>query len=179
MTIDVNTVALISLIVGMQALVLYFFQKAVEKVVVEKNEALRNSEKTRKYLSSFHENLVSCLYEMSASHRITSTLLVRLSRVNDMRIVDAISKELGDYDFSLEKSIYEISLFSNNHHKRKVAITALTESYGSLSSLSLMKVCSEEFLDGEDQAIKHGIKGLEMRLVSLLDKENSRGQRKL
>lgn len=160
-------IALIGLMVGLQALLMIFYLKAIDKVMEKQNRGIKQILKNKDQINNIHEILIGALSEQSSLQRLYGALLIRISTHTKLPSVKAISTEIGEYDFLLEKSMHEVNLFSNNKTRNESAIRALSEEYGDLCSLELMKKSTRHNNNGRD--LESGIKQLTKRIEILIE----------
>jgi len=134
-----EVIGLIGLLVAIQALLMVFYLKAIEKIQQRQRESVEQIIRNKSNIDNIHGAVIGALSELSAGQRIHSSLLVRMGYHCKLTSIEAISTELGDYDHSLEKNMQEVNLFSNDHAKQQAALQSLAQDYGDLKSLNLME----------------------------------------
>jgi len=163
-----DIISLIALIVGMQALLLVFYLKAIDKVLDKRKKGIKQILRNRRHLENMHEVVLGSLSELASSLRLYGALIVRLYDESNSEKTTVISNEIGKYDFLLEKSMHEVNIFSFEKARRESSIKALSEEYGDLATLRLMENAYKAREKEGDMDLKIGIKVLRKRLQNRL-----------
>jgi len=160
-------IALIGLMVGLQALLMVFYLKAIEKVMAKQNSGIKQILQNKNKINNIHEILIGALSEQASLQRLYGAILIRISTHTNLPNIKTISSEIGEYDFLLEKSMHEVNLFSNDKTRNESAIRALSEEYGDLCSLELMNKSVQH--NQKNQDLKAGIRLLKKRIENILE----------
>ncbi len=154
----------LSLVIGLQAIIMFFYTKGVDKVIADQRKAFNKANTNAKHIAFFHETLLVNLQEISATNRLYGSLLQRIANEISLNIADKIPEAIGNYDFNLEKSLHELCLFSADTTRRNSAVRALAEEYGNFDTYELMVACINDFTESPDEILKVGLKDLKMRI---------------
>lgn len=157
--------------VGLQALLMVFYLKAIDRVLKRQNKGIKQILRNKNRIDNIHEILIGALSEHAALQRLYGALIIRLATHIKLPNTKAISSEIGDYDFFLEKSLHEVNLFSTEKTRNQSAIRALSEEYGDIASLELMEKSLMHSKSKKD--LKTGIKQLKKRLARLITPSSS------
>lgn len=167
-----DTIAFVAFVTAwvaiLQGVVVVYYKSELNKYRAERQDALKRSMQNETYLKIFHEVVLSTFSEITAVQRLYGALIYRIAEHGQLPIRDAVAKEIGEYDHSIEKSVYELNLFSADSIKRQSSIRSLSEEYGDIASLELLNLCNSRFYNDEDSDIKEGIKHLRRRLEKKL-----------
>lgn len=164
-----DIIALIALMVGMQALLLVFYLKAIDGVLEKRKKGIKQILKNRNQLENMHEVVLGSLSELASSLRLYGALITRLYSESKSEQAGAVSSEIGIYDFLLEKSMHEVNIFSFDHTRKESSIKALSEEYGDLTTLRLMENAYKALDKDKDKDLKIGIDALRKRLQNNLN----------
>lgn len=164
-------IGLITIVIGIQGLLMFFYTKGVDRIVSEQKLAFEKAVRNTNHIKNFHETLIVNLQESSATQRMFGSLIQRIANKIDLKIKEDISNEIGRYDFYVEKSLHELCLFSADKNRRNSSIRALAEDYGDLETLDVMRLCKKEFLEEDDLDISEGIKDLKSRISRTLNSD--------
>ncbi len=166
-----DVIAFIALMVGLQALLMVFYLKAIEKVRERHKKGLTQILRNKNQLTNIHEVLIGALSELSAIQRLYAALIIRLTIHTKLDNSGKISSEIGRYDFLLEKGMHEVNIFSSESIRRQSAIRALAEEYGDIYSLEIMQKCNEQFYNKKDPDLKSGIQILKSRINKRIEND--------
>ncbi len=164
-----DMIALIALIIGMQALLLVFYLKAIDGVLEKRKKGIKQILRNRNQLENMHEVVLGSLSELASSLRLYGSLVTRLYNESNSAQAEAVSNEIGRFDFLLEKSIHEVNIFSFDKTRKESSIKALSEEYGDLTTLRLMENAHRALDKAGDMDLKIGIKILRKRLQNSLN----------
>ncbi len=160
-----DTIALISLLLGFQAILMWFYQRSIESVVNSHDSEVKTIIRNRLLLQRTHSALIECLGEHASMSRLYATLLIRAHSQLSPTILPTIATEIAKYDFDLQRSLHELDLFSADGPRRESAMRKLAEEYGDLGSLDLMRQVVMELFADEQGPWRHCISQLEARIV--------------
>ncbi len=159
-----DIIALISLVIAIQIILMYFYQKGIDSILEKQNKDIDQILINKHLLKNNHEIFIGALSEFSSMQRLYGSLIVRLSEHTDLSNSEKISSEIGRYDYLLEKSIHEVNIFSAEEVRCQSASRALAEEYGDLYSLELMQKCNEEIYRNQNPDLQASIMSLKKRV---------------
>lgn len=157
-------ISLISLVIAIQVILMYFYQKGIDKILDKQNKDIDQILINKHLLKNNHEIFIGALSELSSMQRLYGSLIVRISKHTNLPNSGKISSEIGDYDYLLEKSIHEVNIFSAEEVRLQSASRALAEEYGDLYSLELMQKCNEEIYSNKNPDLQASIILLKKRI---------------
>jgi pyruvate-formate lyase len=141
----------------------------VDKRFGKERETIRSLKIHTKRLEQIHDAMVGVLVECSASLRLYQTLFARLLRQGTSNeTLLKIEVEMASYEWKLQQALQEFLLYSVNIIQKDSAIRELSQEYGRLESLNIMKDLLAESPD--NQSLSKGIVELEERIRNLVEK---------
>ena len=170
MTIS-DIVALIALFVGLQALFIWFYQRATDNLVRSHSAEITSIRRGKLLLDKNHAAISNCLAEQASLSRLYATLLMRAHSSLSPSIAPKISEQISKYDLDLQRSLHELDLFCPDSVRRESAMRKLAEEFGDLGSLDLLRQCASELYTEDPRELvpwKHCIAQLTRRIESKL-----------